>query len=1608
MNNLRSNLVLALLLSLSFSLQGQTVETITDADLVAGQDYVWTANTTYILDGIVYLEANSSLTIEPGTIIRGKEVPSDDAQPFSALIIARNAILSAKGEVCNPIIFTSEQDDLETLQTGGEWGGLILLGQAPVHTNGDGETLQLFGLNRGDNQAIFGGTIPEDNSGVLSYVSIRYAGDTLGESPYPGLTLAGVGSGTQVDHVEVFTGAGPGIAFRGGVVNTKFVASVFNAEDAYLFTRGYQGFGQFHFSHDLSAPAGIGGQINGADPNDPPGTTRPVIYNATYLGAGQENTDNIQASTSALVFTQASAGEYVNSVFADFSGSGLFIQDIGDGGSDSYEQLLNGNLQLKSNLWAEFNSFSGNPSFSSLIAEDPGGDQGIQPIVDHLTEEGNTTIGSLEGLISGISRVPNSQLDPRPTALSPPFQTAEPTLDDPFFDTAPYRGAFNEDLWLKGWTALDLIKYLPECDLQVNANTTDIQCFGETGSIDLEILGNVTDLVIDWDFDVFDGQAQIQDVQVGVYNVTVTNAECCEQQLEVIINGPSEALVVDCTNTQDVSNPGESDGSITLTTVGGGAPETLLLTRPDGTQETLSFADGSSLLVPGLEAGEYNAAVTDSFGCTADCDFSIGGPPCFIIRDNDLVAGGNYNWTADNCYIIDGLVFLESTGSLTIEPGTVIEGRTNPSTGQNTSALIIAKGANIDAQGTEANPIIFTAETGDDVSPDDLTADDKGLWGGLAILGDAEIPNPDNDGGERFWDVLDEIGGAGQYGGFSTQNVTRNLSYVSVRHAGAAILPNQIFPALTLAAVRATAQLDHLEVFAAADRGIAFYGGVAQLAYASATFCEGPAFSWQDGYNGKGQFWFALSDPGSTNLIADHRGYINAATQDTVVSAPQIYNATYIGGGGTGNTTAVAMRFRESSAGVYGNSIFTHFNGNALEVEDIAGDENDSQSLMAAEEDLFLRNNLFWGFGAGDEVSVQDGFLSASTGAVDPGADLLVDHLLKFRNKVTDPKLLSISNTPIQSLDPRPQDCAAFNDNRRYPTDPFFLDVQYKGAFEAQEQILWINNWTALSQQGYLPINLASLDQQNCLISLDIGDVFIHESPEGTPLDSVRRFHERLDSFADQTDRCNCGEEAYPRLTLWEAKMPTDITNKRQGGEDSSIIDTTGLKVIFGPNDTIVRQPQQLIICDLLPDNRPVDTVRIALIDSGIDFNHDRLKSFKWINPKEGSGVEGVDEDNNCYVDDIEGFDFLSDNPLVDDKDGHGTHLSGIITAGYPQTLHPEIMNLKVYEGQTGGGSVFDLICAIHYAIESDAAVINLSLGYWAKDPSVPLYNALLKAERAKIPIVLSMGNDSTNIDVPRKRIFKIKEGELELPKRVFEYRWPVQYKLLGGKDANFDTLGNLISVGALGDDNETLASYSNYGEDTHDLSTTGAFLSTVPIDTFQGLEGTSMSTASISQLVSVARAKRPDLSISELKTCLTQSIIPNTTISHPGAPNPKKVDFELAYECLGIDKADRGILPISEPPDSRVRPSHLRIIRDVLVVKIGDGETFYEKVQMKVYKRNGTSKELKYTLECAGGIIVWNCRLKDGSILPNGQYFLEFEVNNVPIPNVVGSIQKQ
>ena len=219
-----------------FTLSGNITE---DKTLDAAQ--IWT------LSGRVAVTAGNTLTIEPGTIIKALPGTGSNA---STLIIAQGAKLMAMGTENQPIIFTSDSDDISVGQTSGTslnenvrgmWGGVIVLGNAPISVS-SGITAQIEGVPASDINGLYGGTDAADNSGIIQYVSIRHGGAEIGEgNEINGLTLGGVGTGTTVDHVEVIGNVDDGIEFFGGTVNASELLVWAQGDDGLDIDQAYAG-----------------------------------------------------------------------------------------------------------------------------------------------------------------------------------------------------------------------------------------------------------------------------------------------------------------------------------------------------------------------------------------------------------------------------------------------------------------------------------------------------------------------------------------------------------------------------------------------------------------------------------------------------------------------------------------------------------------------------------------------------------------------------------------------------------------------------------------------------------------------------------------------------------------------------------------------------------------------------------------------------------------------------------------------------------------------------------------------------------------------------------------------------------------------------------------------------------------------------------------------------------------------------------------------------------------------------------------------------------------------------------------------------------------------
>lgn len=208
----------------------------------------WSADSIYILQSRIVVESGATLTIEPGTIVKGEAGSGANA---TALIVARGGKLMAKGTAAKPIIFTSVADKITLGEVAspnlsndlvGLWGGVIILGNAKGSFKGNVESFQIEGIPADDTRGLYGGSDDEDNSGEITYISVRHGGSNIGEgNEINGLTLGGVGSGTVISHVEVVANQDDGIECFGGSVNISN-ALVWNVgDDAYDMDQDYKG-----------------------------------------------------------------------------------------------------------------------------------------------------------------------------------------------------------------------------------------------------------------------------------------------------------------------------------------------------------------------------------------------------------------------------------------------------------------------------------------------------------------------------------------------------------------------------------------------------------------------------------------------------------------------------------------------------------------------------------------------------------------------------------------------------------------------------------------------------------------------------------------------------------------------------------------------------------------------------------------------------------------------------------------------------------------------------------------------------------------------------------------------------------------------------------------------------------------------------------------------------------------------------------------------------------------------------------------------------------------------------------------------------------------------
>jgi hypothetical protein len=499
---------------------------------------------TYILDKRVFVPSGQTLTIAPGSLIKGNTGTAANA---TALIISRGADIYANGSESCPIVFTAAADLMDGtygIENVGQWGGVLILGTAtnnltlspngPFVAGGSGKlavgdglgviegfAADVPGLRFGALQSgtVAGETITafddNDNSGVMRFVSLRHTGANLTVgSEINGLTLASVGRGTTIEHIEVVSCADDNIELFGGSVNLKYITTLFGNDDALDWDLGWNGNVQYFFSMKTdtdSSPLSDSGIEADGDDNKSNNLRRshPIIYNGTFIGNSKTSTSSDESGMSAINAKEFTEGEIYNCVFANFRQGLNLVQSLGTGrtfaaggevwhnwtniagpasattgnDSESFKVVCNTFVGCTYPLTIGINAAGSNAAtvnqtsgaaFTQFTSTD------MNQIV-----AGNTLPGFDYSF--DINNATNAVATQNDITPSPELSISGcPTSTNGFFTAAPYRGAFSADAsenWLSNWTYSQVLGSTQG----VQACPTDLNQDGQTNVADFLI-----------------------------------------------------------------------------------------------------------------------------------------------------------------------------------------------------------------------------------------------------------------------------------------------------------------------------------------------------------------------------------------------------------------------------------------------------------------------------------------------------------------------------------------------------------------------------------------------------------------------------------------------------------------------------------------------------------------------------------------------------------------------------------------------------------------------------------------------------------------------------------------------------------------------------------------------------------------------------------------------------------------------------------------------------------------------------------------------------------------------------------------------------------------
>jgi hypothetical protein len=314
-----------------------------------------TSDKEWVLKGYVYVTDGAKLIIQPGTIIKS------DISEKGALCIERGAQIVAEGTAAKPIIFTSGRPAGE--RTPGDWGGVVILGRAK--TNRTSEPTIEGGIGRA-----FGGTNDLDNSGILKYVRIEYAGiAAMPNSEINALTLGGVGSGTIIENVQTIYANDDAFEFFGGTVSPKNLYAFATADDDFDFDFGYRGKVSNSVSKRDPQFVDNGDAGNGVEcDNDGTGSTaepftHPILDNMILVGPNDATA--LTNHNLAMRWRRATQFEVYNSTIIGYMKGGFSMES-----NETAQFYKDGISKFQNNKIGSFNGLNFISKATTIITSD--------------------------------------------------------------------------------------------------------------------------------------------------------------------------------------------------------------------------------------------------------------------------------------------------------------------------------------------------------------------------------------------------------------------------------------------------------------------------------------------------------------------------------------------------------------------------------------------------------------------------------------------------------------------------------------------------------------------------------------------------------------------------------------------------------------------------------------------------------------------------------------------------------------------------------------------------------------------------------------------------------------------------------------------------------------------------------------------------------------------------------------------------------------------------------------------------------------------------------------------------------------------------------------